>query len=397
MDKALFNSYLTSGMDPSEMKTKIQNAAWAIWTEKGCKGTIEAATGVGKTRIAVMAARMVLDADPNALVYVCVPTETLRDVEWPAEIVKWWPQWDGLRINFICHVSMHTIRENQEISLCIFDEIHHVTAQNVSFFENNVVREVMGLSATVAKKSIEGEFDKVTTLKRIAPVVFSVSLKEATALKLVAEFDIILLKFALNSTDFNVPYTSGKTVKKTVMTTEAANYKRLTKTLGKAMRSKHTQWKFGAMQQRADFVRNFPTKTKIAKDVLEQILTDGTRTLVFCGSIEQSVSLCGGQVYNSTTSDLELRRFSNKEISHLGAVMALNEGKNIPDVEQIFIVQVSASERDLIQRIGRTIRWRDGFKAKVIILIAAGTVDEKWADKALKGIDKRRITTYNVK
>lgn len=374
----------------------MQAAAFAQWVDAKGKGTIEGATGVGKTRIAIMAAQGEFFCDYNALVYVCVPTETLRDVEWPAEFTKWWPKWPKDKIKFVCHVSMNDIRENRMINLCIFDEVHHITEQNITFFENNVVDHVMGLSATVPTQAYEGSFDKPAAIKRIAPVVFRVSIQEAKALKLISDFEIILLKFELNSKDLSVSYRPGKT-DKVVQTTEASRYAQLTKTLSKSMYSKKGgNWKFSAMQQRADFVRNFPSKTKIAKDVLKEILTDDKRTLVFCGSIEQAEELCGEQVYHSKTSNQQLRKFAAKEINYLGAVMALNEGKNLPELDQIFIVQISAQQRDLIQRIGRAVRWREDVIAKVIILVAAKTVDEQWFRKATKGMDPKLIKTYII-
>lgn len=385
---------LADGVTPEQIKEDLQALALGTWIEQSGRGTHEMATGVGKSRIAVLAAEAESKLQ-DFLVYICVPTETLRDVDWPAELTKWWPKWPKDKIKLICHTSMDSVRENRLITLCIFDEIHHITERNITFFDNNRVDRVMGLSATVPNESFEGSFDKVAAIKRIAPVIFRVSIDEAKALKLISDFEIILLKFKLNSKDLSVSYTSGKT---TTATTEAARYKQLSKTLGRAMYSKKGgNWKFSAMQQRAEFVRNFPSKTKIAKDVLAQLITPDNRTLVFCGSIAQSVELCGENVYNSKTSSKMLQKFSAKEINYLGAVMALNEGKNIPDLDQIFIVQISSQQRDLVQRIGRTVRWRPGVIAKVIILVAADTVDEQWFKKAVKGINPKSIKTYIIK
>lgn len=397
MEKDMFIALqrsLAAGVTPEQLKADMQALAFAQWIGAKGKGTVEGATGVGKSRIAVMAAHGEFAVDRNALVYVGVPTETLRDVEWPAEFTKWWKGWPKDKIKFVCHASMDEIRENREVNLFIFDEIHHITEKNITFFDNNVVTRVMGLSATVPSDCFPGSFDKPEAIKRIAPVIFRVSINEAKALKLISEFQIILLKFKLNSKDLSVSYTSGKE-KKVTQTTEAARYLQLSKLLGKSMYSKKGgNWKFSAMQQRTDFVRNFPTKTKIAKDVLKQIVTAENRTLVFCGSIEQSIELCGDRVYNSKTSDLQLKAFTSGKINYLGAVMALNEGKNIPDLDQIFIVQISSQQRDLVQRIGRTVRWKEGLIAKVIVLVAADTVDEKWFKMATKGVDKKLIKEY---
>lgn len=406
MDTELFRelSVFNGSLTPEQVKDKLQHAAWEKWRDAGKKGTIEAATGVGKSKIAVKAMMNLFNghANPesNYVAYIVVPTETLRDIEWPAEIKKWWPRAPMDKIKIICHVSMDEVRENRPIKLAIFDEIHHITERNITFFENNIVEEVMGLSATVPTTSFPGSFDKAEAIKRLAPVIFRVSINEAKALKLVAEFEIILLKFALDTANLSVSY-KGKDGK-TIQTTEAARYLQMTKGLARSIYSKKSSaaWRFSQMQQRSDFVRNFPTKTKVAKNVLKELLSEGKRTLVFAGSIEQAGELCGDQVYHSKSGKegkTQLKRFCNKEIDYLGAVMALNEGKNIPDVDQAFLVQISSQARDLIQRIGRTIRWRDGIIAKIIVLVAKDTVDEKWWKTASKGIDKKLITEYIIK
>lgn len=398
--RGLLDKSVALGDTPEQIKNQLQELAYSKWAFEGGRGTLEMATGVGKSRIAIIVAQAAFKSNPNSLVYVCVPTETLRDTEWPAEFTKWWKDWPKDKIKFVCHVSMDEVRENREIDFCVFDEIHHITERNITFFENNVVRSVMGLSATVPTHVFEGSFDKPAAIKRIAPVVFSVSINEAKALKLVAEFEIILLKFKLDTANLSVSY-KGKDGK-IIQTTEAARYLQMTKGLARSIYSKKSSaaWRFSQMQQRSDFVRNFPTKTKVAKDVLKELLSENKRTLVFAGSIDQAIELCGDQVYHSKSGKegkTQLKRFSNKEIDYLGAVMALNEGKNIPDVDQAFLVQISSQARDLIQRIGRTIRWRDGIIAKIIVLVAEATVDEKWWRTASKGIDKKLIKEYRIK
>ena len=89
--------------------------------------------------------------------------------------------------------------------------------------------------------------------------------------------------------------------------------------------------------------------------------------------------------------------FRADQINYLGAVQALNEGEHIPDMDQILIVQINSRELNLIQRIGRTIRFRENHTAKIIILVASGTADEKWYRSATSNLNKSRIKEYHVK
>jgi len=128
------------------------------------------------------------------------------------------------------------------------------------------------------------------------------------------------------------------------------------------------------------------SKTELAKYMLDNIINHNLRLLIFCGSIKQAETLCD-YTYHSKTTDEHLNMFVNKKINRLACVQALNEGHNIPKVDAALIVQLNSNDKDLIQRIGRVIRLRDGHKANIWILSTIDTQDEKWVDKALSNFN----------
>ena len=203
-----------------------------------------------------------------------------------------------------------------------------------------------------------------------------------------------ILKFDLDDKSYHV---AGGTKAKPFKTTEAARYKQLTKALQRATWMKNDGAKFAAMQRRTQFLSNLQSKIWLSRDIMKSTMSKGERTLIFCGSIEQSVELCGENVYNSDTNADKLTAFCDKAISYLGVCQALNEGKNIPEVDQSIIVQGTSKELTLFQRIGRNVRWRENHMAKIILLVAKGTADEKWARSATFNIDKKRIKEFYVK
>jgi len=74
-------------------------------------------------------------------------------------------------------------------------------------------------------------------------------------------------------------------------------------------------------------------------------------------------------------------------------LLPLNEGHNIPiKVDNAVIVQLNSNDRNLIQRIGRILRYKKGHVAKVIIILCIDTVDENWYIKATAGLDSSKIT-----
>jgi len=391
---------LVATMSPEEIKNWVQQQAYGAWMRADCRGTFEGATGVGKTRVGVMAAWQELKSNPDALVYISVPTETLRDVDWPDEFRKWGHEDLLDKVKILCHTSMEKEKPECDVDLFIFDEVHHVTVLNTMFFGRDwKVFKVLGLTATLPDKDAnENDRDKRILIDGLCPSVFKVTVEEAIALKLVSDFEVVVLKFDLDDTQHVI--LSG-TKKAPCKRTEKGHYDYLTKNLSKCMYMKSKEGlKFVWIQKRMAFLYNLPSKLQLAKQVMQHVLTekDGTplRTLIFCGSIEQSRELCGENVYNSKTDSGKLDAFQAKEIDYLGVVDALNEGKNIDDLDQSIIIQLSSKELKLIQRIGRNIRFREGHVGKIIVLVAKGTADEKWYKTAFANFDRSRIKEHYV-
>lgn len=379
-------------MTPEQRKSAVQGWALKAWKDAGYRGTFEGATGVGKSRPAILAAAEELEINPFARIYICVPTETLRDKEWPDEIIKWHGQGLLASVKLICHKAMNKIRD-EEIDLIIFDECHHITATNATFFTHNKVFKIFGLTATMTGQRNETDSDKTAMLSELCPSVFKVSLEEGIALELIANFKVKVLLFDLDNSDM---YVTGGTKKRPFKTTEASQYKYLTRMLQKMTWTKNDAAKFTWIQRRVELLTNLKSKTELAKQCMERLIKPDNRTLVFCGSIRQSMELCGENVYNSTTDNTYLSKFQLKEINYLGCVDALNEGKNIEDLDQSLVVQLNSNSRTIIQRIGRNIRWRPGHEALITVLVAKKTADENWYREAFREFDQSRITEYYV-
>ena len=389
--------HMVNTMSPEEIKSWVQQEAVKAWRAAGKRGTIEAATGTGKTVMALLAAHAEFELNPNALVYIVVPTETLRDVDWPNEMDKFGFSYMKEKTKRICYTSLGKEVPERDVDLFIGDEIHHATIANTAFFENEnwKIFYILCLTATLPDKNgYEQDKDKWHLINNLAPSCFKVTIEEAIELKLVSDFEVTILQFDLDSTD---AYITAGTPAKPFKITEAAQYKFLTKALGRAMYNKKYEGaKFTCMQKRMDFIYNLRSKTLLAQEIMEKILPNN-RTLIFCGSIAQSEILCGKQIFNSGTNDSQLELFCSEKIDYLGVVQILNEGKNVPNLDQAIVVQLSSKERGVIQRIGRIIRYRPGHVARIVVLVAKDTVDEKWCTKAFENFDQKRIKKYYVK
>lgn len=66
-------------------RTERQNLAIERWKQAGCRNCIVGVTGVGKTRIALIAIQRFFNKNPSKKVVVVVPTLILQD-QWKEEI-----------------------------------------------------------------------------------------------------------------------------------------------------------------------------------------------------------------------------------------------------------------------------------------------------------------------
>lgn len=383
----------------------VGESALKAWADASYKGTVVGATGIGKTKIAIDAISNQFTEEPNSNVLIVIPFQTLRDDGWPDEFKKWEVPDFTDKTTRVCYTSLHKMTAGNW-HLVILDEVHHITPANAPFFEYNTVLRILGLTATfpsnrsgLSADVVDMDAIKYEILMDLCPPVYKMTVDQAVEQGIVADFEVKVCKFYLDAVTKNIP---GGTVKKPFITTEKVQYGYLTRQLSffamkasikPSMRGAMFPW----MQRRMAFIYNLPSKMRLAKQCLERLQENGKRTIVFCGSIEQSNELCGNQVYNSQTDDVMLQKFQNKEIDTLGAVRALDEGINLVDVDHALVVSLTSKERAITQRIGRVIRQRDGHKGLIVVLIALQTVDEKWYESAFENFDRKRIREFIVR
>lgn len=390
-----------------ENKVIIQKKALTAVLESNSRAVLELATGVGKTLVGLqwldtMRHMILAQNESESKGLIVVPTIELRDTGWPEEATKWDISLDKVKI--ICYSSLAK-EKLDKYDFIIYDEFHRTTLPNlkklVEYLKNPKVY-ALGLTATLPKRVVyEEDKERIDMLRSILPIVYRVTIDEAVDLGLVADFEIIVLKYHIDEVNRNV---LGGTAKSSFMQTELARYKYLTTNLQRATlmaksNPKMMGFKFSALSKRTQFIYNLPSKFTLAHRCLKQLRKDGLRTVVFAGSIEQANGLCGDNVFHSESSREALDNFQNGKSDLIGSVRCLNEGHNLYTPDQALVVQLDSVERSIIQRIGRIIRVRYDnltFKARIVILVALKTADEKWYESATTEFETKRIKEYLV-
>ena len=375
----------------NENKDKLQKEALEACETEG-NILLTMATGTGKSRIAIEYAKK----HKLQSIALLVPTENLRDDNWRQEFCKWEAEhlWDENTLR-ICYASGSKVKGN-EFDLVIMDEAHNVTELSYEFFEDNVCKKVIALTATSPRK-----LEKLDIFRRLNfRKIFSVTLSEAISLGVISPFRITVVYTQLNNT---LRYIDAGSKAKPFKTTEKGQYDFLTKRINAFKGSeeldgikvdtyltpKDKALRDVLIRKRMQLINNLRSK-EFAARVLLGIIPEEERYLIFAGGIAQAESLCEYR-YHSKTDDKHLKMFQNGEINRLSCVDALNEGINIPDVDGSIMVQIKSSDIKLVQRIGRNIRFREGHIANIYIIVCKDTQDEVWFRKASEDLDESRI------
>jgi superfamily II DNA or RNA helicase len=380
-----------------EVQDEVQLKARTAWEMNGSRGLLALATGTGKSKIPVDVIKDRVKDNKKYKVLIVVPTELLRDINWPEEFAKWkCAKICKNNVTLVCYASLadHT----EKYDLIVGDEIHKLTESSYRYFTNTYkedlseLPDIMMLTATPPGIGNQTDVLKKQLLDTLGPVVYTYGLDQGIEAGVVSNYQIHVLKFRL---DNRVKYIPGGNKAKRFYQTEQEAYEYKDRQLKVAMYSKSQRINFMRID-RMQFIAGLQSKTEWARVILSKI-KDGERTLLFGTRTEQVDDLLAGKTYHSKRDDKDFQDFRNGKISRLGVVNAVDEGLNIPSIDTIVMLQVNSNPRQCMQRIGRGVRFKLGHTVKVYILVAESTVDEQWLEKALVVFDKSKVKYHDIR
>lgn len=343
------------------------------------RSIIALATGSGKSKIAVDCIRDNHSSIEDTY-HIFVPTEKLRDENWKEEFSNW-GQLETLQkyVETHCYASASKVFSPSTVNYAILDEGHNITELSAKYFTNNIVDRAVLLTATVPKSEEKKRILEELDFK----VVYELSLDDAVKLGFVAPYKITVVTVPLNKVDKNFKAGSAK---KPFMTTEFANMEYLNELYEHTPIGK--RFRIALTRMRA--IHNLPSKREAAKFILDNVIPKEDRTLIFASNIEQANYLCEN-TFHSKVASKDYDAFKAGEINRLSCVLAVNEGQNFPNLNSGLIVQLNSNDKDLIQRIGRLVRFRVGHEASLYVVVAENTQDMVWLRLATEGIDASNI------
>ena len=388
-------------------RTERQQEAVRCWVRAKGKGSIEAATGFGKTNMGLIAIKALLKKYPQFRILVVVPTTALKD-QWQIQLDEW-----EFSFNSEVQVINTIIKHKWSCDLLILDECHRFSSNDFSqIFDCVKYKLILGLTATFER--LDG---KHYIMEKYCPIVDRITFLEASINGWVADYKeyVVLLNVdnieeykALNKEwtehyeffqfDFDLamsmvkPNVGWKNKLAYRDTIYKGNDEQKKKDILKAI-NYHSVRFMQTMQLRKSFINNHPKKVEIAKKIIEA--RSNKKIITFSNNVKMAESIGIGDVYTGRVSKKRsatmLEDFSIKSSGVLNTCAKANEGIDIPGLSVAIILGTDSSETKARQRRGRTVRKEDGKIAEVFYLVIKDTVESKWVKNNHK-TDKNYIT-----
>jgi len=360
---------------------------------------------VGKTRIGVLAAQRLYETVDINSILIIVPTQNLRENEWPNEFRKWGCE------HLLEYVQVECIQTaynyDNTYDLVIVDEIHTTLSEQYGkFYERNNYKYILGLTATIPEKK-----DKQELLDELCPVVYYISLDQAVNDKLVAPYQIFNLgvplpkgkkwlynKFSADMTSasktlyakIKVPNSKYKGKTPFDLANEHANDKDsplydLAKKFwsGMTMRKMVAYNNANKIQTIIDIVKHFPKfkfiifskSIKFVEELTDELMKQDIEALAYHSGQKKK------------RREEVLKVFEKISAGVLVTAEALNAGYDLPDIDAGICASGVSTYLTNIQQLGRILRLRDNKQALYINLYSEDTQEQTWVTNKTQDLE----------
>ncbi|WP_082944232.1 DEAD/DEAH box helicase [Mycolicibacterium elephantis] len=414
----------------SDLRT-WQREALAAWESNRRRGIVAAATGTGKTRLAIEALRRT--AADGARATVVVPTRVLQD-QWLRELRSARivparrigtiggqapdPNPDHLVLVAVIDSartgSRNLIKHWNKLRLptmLVVDECHWAGSEyNRGVFEGDALWR-LGLSAT-PERGDDG-FDEVLA-PEMGGIIYRYSLKDAMDDGVLADLRLVNIVIDLPRSEV-AEYDRLKTRIDSLESELRANNPGLfvhedwTARVAQASKTDPVAKRLSNLvAERRRMLARSSGRYTMVKRLVDAGELAARRTIVFNETIEQAehvAELIRGAgisvvVDHSKMSqrdrDTSHTLFRGKSVDCLVVVRAADEGLDVPDADQAIITSGTLNPRQRIQRLGRVVRL-GGQQPRAISLLARGTPEEQIvAGRDLELLGLARVRTVST-
>lgn len=377
-------------------RTSRQKYCIKTWIKSKLHSTIEAATGFGKTRVALMSIKLLKKHLPNIRCIIVVPTETLKE-QWEQHLTE-----NDLIFNCEVHIINSLIKNKWKCDLLVIDEIHRMAADTFSqIFKCVTYKYILGLTATLSR--LDG---KDAIVRKYCPVSDTVSIEECLLNHWVSEYKEYLVLLDVDNIEeykeYNKQFTkafeffnynfdlamsclgSDGFKKRIELAKQLSSTDVERKELLKVITLNAMQF-IRSIQKRKAFINNHPKKIQVAQKILSYY--KDRKVITFSNNVKMAEALENGKnVYTGKTSKKKSRvlieDFNKLSTGTLNTCMKANEGLDVDGLSVAIILGLDSSPIKATQRRGRVIRWAPDKTAYIFNLVIKNTVEVEWFYKS---------------
>lgn len=380
-----------SGISPM---TRDERQALCIerWKELNGHGTIVAATGFGKTRVAINTIKWLQIKHPEIRIIVVVPTTVLQE-QWMDNMKANGCLLDNIQV----YVINSVIKEKHDCDLLILDEAHRYPATSFSqVFQQVKYKMIQCLTATLER--LDG---KHTLITKYAPVVDTITIEECLLNKWVSNFKeyAVIIEpadldvynqltrefnehFEFFDHDFNLLMSmTGKQgwMKRNNYARELCRDQAVFPEMVRSV-TIHSTSCFRAMQARKKYIAEHPEKLRVAEEIIAH--RPNEKIVTFSSSVSAAERFVEGFVYTGKDSKksnrITLDEFSKMKSGILHSVKLCEEGFDQADLSVGIMLGVNSSKIKHAQTRGRIVRYQEGKEAEFFTLLLKDTVEIDW-------------------
>lgn len=368
------------------------------WKNNNYKGSLQAVTGYGKSRVSVLCIKECNDPDT----IIIVPTKELKR-QW--EIIlhdNEFENWEVFVVNTAAKKELVT-------DLLIIDEVH--TTGMADWFSNSwknaKFNKVIGLSASPIRKD-----GKHKDFLKVAPILMKVNYEEALANNWIANYTIYNVGLELNSIE-QLKYNNIEKLLKNLYLNMSAvtgfNIEHIEKNAfdiatGMLSKGKWDLIKLGKEYYRLINLRKnllYNAESKAIRTINYINKNPDKKVLIFSQSqqfadkIQEElgdicVTIHSGVKDKQRNKNLDEFKV-NDNVRVISSIKALNEGIDIPELMVGICASGTSSKKDAIQQLGRVARLYGDKHALFFNLYIKGTQDLYWLKNRQYGLDQSKI------
>lgn len=406
----------------------------------GAKGTLEAATAFGKTRVALKIIERLRQTDAKRKVIIVVPHEYLKK-QWEGLLVSW-----KLNDNSAVYIINSFVKSSHSCSLLIMDECHRFAAETFSkIFEVTDYKFILGLTAMI--KRLDKRHGIIT---EHCPVIDRVTLEEAKLCGFIAPYQEFNLGIDMDIAEAK-SYADDQEYYNSIMGTFQWDFGMLRKAAisykptlnsygyrgsycedlakkygwrgnspevaynqmvggskefwGNPMHPYHPQKLYikaingmKLMQKIKSIIQKHPAKLDAAEQIIKRLnlkvitfaeLTETademTKRIPGSASYHSSMEVhdsTGKKLSKKKAKDYIIERVNSGEINCINTAKALDEGADFPEIALGIRISGSSSPTQQTQRRGRVVRKHADKQAVMINIYLKNTKEVQWLSKA---------------